>query len=120
MRRIKIFEEFGSDGEEIRDTVEDILQELEDVGFETKAKYWIGGRKSYGKTAENIEIRIYREKEYEAKDIKDVYERICRYLEQEGFKKDLVARDGYVGSVPHLSVFEFMETWSSRFSFSRI
>ena len=55
MRRIKIFEEFGSDGEEARDTVEDILQELEDVGFETKAKYWIGGRKSYGKTAENIE-----------------------------------------------------------------
>jgi uncharacterized protein (UPF0335 family) len=113
----KIFEEFGED---IRDTVEDILQELKDIGFETKAEYWIGGRMSYGKKAENIEISIRREKEYEAKDIKDVYERICRYLEQERFKKDLVARDGYVGSVPHLSLFEFMETWSSRFSFSRI
>ena len=124
MRRIKIFEDFKKaseyNGEEICDTVNDILLELKDEGFDASARYWVGGRRSYGKTAENIEIKINSKRAYEEKDIMDVYERICDYLEQEGFEKDLVARDGYTGSVPHLTVFEFMETWSSRFSFSRI
>lgn len=133
MKHIKDFREamgFGPGGEEILSDVDDILQELRDAGLEAEAKHSIGGKASYGKVGEEIAISIKSKSiwngedcfsaGYEESDIIDVYERICRYLESEGFEKDLVARNGYVGSVPHLRISSFMGSSSSHFSFSRM
>ena len=119
MKYIKKFNE--SNGEEISETVNDILLELIDDGFDVaKAEYWVGGRVSYGRTAENIKVTISNNIAYTEADIMEVYGRICNYLESEGFKKDLIARNGYVGAIPHMDVFHFFSRYSSRFSFSRI
>ena len=104
---------------EILSTVNDILLELSDDGFEIKTKYWIGGRASYNKVAENIEIYISKNRKYEIDEIIEVYNRLCEYLESEGFKKDLLAENGKRGSIPHLTTYEFMGC-SSLFSFSAL
>ena len=58
MKHLKRFNENFNKDSEILSTVNDILLELSDDGFEIETKYWIGGRVAYNKIAENIEIRI--------------------------------------------------------------
>ena len=120
MKHLKRFNENFNKDSEVLSTVNDILLELSDDGFEIETKYWIGGRVAYNKIAEHIEIRINKNRKYEIDEIIEVYNRLCIYLDSEGFEKDLLAENGKVGSIPHLRIFEFMNSWSSRFSFSAL
>ena len=120
LKTYKLFENFNKNSEIILSTVNDILLELSDDGFEVYTRYWVGGRVAYNRVAENIEVRITSSRKYEIDDIIEVYNRLCEYLYTWGFEKDLLARDGKVGSIPHLRIFEFMNTYSSTFSFSAL
>jgi len=121
MRYLKTYEMYNlstTNVGEVSKISRDILFELSDDGFDVKVDHSSGNYISGSNTKEFIEVTIMNDNEFDEGDIKEVYDRLCKYLETEGYQKFMVASNGVSGNIPHLSVSNFMGSISS-FSFYR-